>query len=257
MRIIRQLGVATWLLVAVCSAATEEPASEPGAVQTFGRTSLSALAKSNPLNSRLSVATGSPAVAAQHALSSIGRPFSTGPRQLRERISANQTPDAGLVLPHWTGSFKWQGITFPYAVVGTDPAFGQTTTIQTYVIPYRFVFPDGTVLNASSDLINGVTPLQGVMSSPIFQPAPFNAGSTSLGLTQWSDAVMHAEFWDRIPETDGYHVLLAPTVLPTVTVNVPAGIGVTAVDSGSGRRFACSTPNGRRICSGPRSRAWA
>jgi len=226
------------LLVGACGADVHDEAQQGVASQTVGLLESSAkVPRSNPLSSRLGAVAGSRTASAQHAPQTFGRPFKTGPRQLKQRITVNPRPDAGLVLPHWTGSFQSQGTTFPYAVVGTDPVLGQTTTIATYVIPYRFVFPNGTVLDASSDVIDGLTPLQGVMSSPIFQPAPFNAGPTSLGVTQWSDAVMRAEFWDRLPKNDGYHVLLAPTVLPTVTVNVPAGIGYSVLDSGSDRPY--------------------
>jgi hypothetical protein len=165
-----------------------------------------------------------------------GIPGQVGGATQRRRITTNPQPDWGLALPHWVGSFKTQGTTFNYAVVGADPALGQTTIIPTVVIPYRLVFADGTVLDASSDIIDGTTALQGVMSSPIFNNAPFSAGGTSLGVTQWGDAVLRAEFWNRRPASDGYHVLLSPTVLPTVTLNVPADKGSTYVDTGSGRR---------------------
>jgi len=154
---------------------------------------------------------------------------------LRARTASNSQPDLGLVLPHWVGSFTTQGTTYPYAVVGADPALGQTTTIPTVVIPYRLVLSDGTVLDASSDAIDGTTALDGVMSSPVFHDAPFSAGSTSLGVTQWGDAVLRAEFWGRRPASDGYHVLLSPTVQPTVTLNVPADKGYSILDTGSGR----------------------
>jgi hypothetical protein len=157
----------------------------------------------------------------------------------RQRISnSGQFSQVDLVLPHWSGSFKSQGTTFPYTVVGGDPSLGQTTTIQTVVIPYRLVFADGTVLDASADIIDGVTPLDGVMGSPIFQPASFSAGGKSLGTTQWGDAVLQAEFWNQRAPGGGYHVLLAPTVMPTVTLAVPADLGTVIVDPINGRRIA-------------------
>jgi hypothetical protein len=158
---------------------------------------------------------------------------------LRGRISnSGQFSQPDLLLPHWTSSFKSQGTTFPYTVVGGDPALGQTTTIPTVVIPYRLVFADGTVLDASADILDGVTPLDGVMGSPIFQPAPFSAGGKSLGTTQWGDAVMQAEFWNQRAPGGGYHVLLSPTVMPTVTIAVPADLGYVSIDPVSGRHTA-------------------
>jgi hypothetical protein len=171
-----------------------------------------------------------------------GRPHLAGGvnrRTSRGRIVTNTTPTEGLVIPTWTGSFSSQGTTFPYAVVGSDPALGTTTTIPTVVVPIRLVFPDGTVLDPSSDSIDGTTPLAAVSSSPIFNAAPFSAGSTTLGTTQWVDAVARAEFWNRIPASDGYHVLFSPPkVLPTVTLQVPPQYAYTYVDSLTGRTAA-------------------
>src|SRR5262245_16527603 len=37
-------------------------------------------------------------------------------------------PDTSqLVLPHWTSSFKYEGVTYPFSVIGGDPSAQQTT----------------------------------------------------------------------------------------------------------------------------------
>jgi hypothetical protein len=141
--------------------------------------------------------------------------------------------DQGLALPHWTSSITSQGVTYPFTIIGSDPSQGKSTTIPTVIVPYRLIFPDGGVFDATTDLVDGVTPLAGIVNSPIFQPAPWTVGPTQVGTTQFGDAMLRANFWSSIPgNRSGYHVLLAaPRILPVQVVNVPVGLGITTVDS--------------------------
>jgi hypothetical protein len=141
-------------------------------------------------------------------------------------------PGLPLAMPSWSTAFVRNGISYPLTVMGADPALGQTTTIPTVIFAYRLQLADGSVFDASSDVIDGVTPVQGVLASPIFTPAPWTIGGKSLGVTQWSDAVMRANFWGRMAA--GYHVVLgAPNVI-RIAVEVPAADGYSAVDPKSG-----------------------
>ena len=135
-------------------------------------------------------------------------------------------------MPSFSTAYVRDGIGFPLTVIGLDPARGLTTTIPTVIFAYWLQLADGTVFDASSDVIDGVTPVQGVLASPIFRPAHWTTGGVSHGITQWSDAVMRANFAGR--RADGYHVLLGtPTVIP-ITVDVPVAFGSSVVDPKSG-----------------------
>jgi hypothetical protein len=120
---------------------------------------------------------------------------------------------SGTTVPYFTDSFTYQGVTYPYTMVGTNPiSSGATTTVPDEVIPLRFVFADGTVFDASKIV-------KPALASPMWQRAGFLSGHT-----QYGDAIQRAEFWSVLHS--GYHVLLAhPTVLPTVTIDVPANQG--------------------------------
>jgi hypothetical protein len=138
-------------------------------------------------------------------------------------------PGAAAVstIPHWSDSFTYNGLVYNYTMVGTDPKRGPATTvIPTVLIPLRFVFADGNVFDASTDLIDGQTPIQGIVNSPIFQNYNFNNTSVHVGNTQWGDAFQRANFWDSVStKAPNYHVMLGqPTVLPTQTINVPVGL---------------------------------
>lgn len=160
------------------------------------------------------------------------------PAARRQMTPAGQQPspqgrDLGLTIPHWTSSFRTDGIVYPFTAVGADPSLGQTTVIPTVIIPYRLILPDGGVFDATSDLIDGVTPVAGIVNSPLFNNVPWNAGTTQLGTTQFGDALMRANFWSSIPgDRSGYHVLFsAPQILPLQVINVPPGYGQTRIDS--------------------------
>ena len=90
----------------------------------------------------------------------------------RSRIQISDqlaTPSRGLTIPYWSDSFSYRGITYKYDMVGTDPKRGSaTTTIQTVIIPMRFVFENGLVFDAATDLIDGQTSIQGMINSTDF-----------------------------------------------------------------------------------------
>ena len=110
----------------------------------------------------------------------------------------------------------------PFNIVGLDPLQGaSTTTIPTVIVPMRFVFPgDG------NPTLDGMNVVAAVITSPIFQNADYKAGSVDLGVTQYGDALLRAEFWNAPGFSQDYHVLLGqPSVQPTVTITVPVGLG--------------------------------
>lgn len=125
-------------------------------------------------------------------------------------------PNSGVLsIPYFSDSFTFDGVTYPYDMVGTDPRTSQSTTVvPTVIVPLRLVFADGNVSDPGDAVAR-------VLASPLFKPAAFSSG-----YTQYGDAVRRAMFWKYDANT-GYHVLLAPPlVLPTVTLHVPAADGV-------------------------------
>jgi probable HAF family extracellular repeat protein len=173
----------------------------------------------------------------------------------RARIKRQQKVDPdrpGInTIPHWSGSYQAEGLTFKYTMVGTDPQKGsKTTVIPTVLIPIKFVFEAGNfwdapwsqtpvytdreiVLDANTDLIDGRTPVEGIRNSPIFKPYDFKVGGVSVGGTQYGDAFQRANFWEVVSrQSPEYHVLLSePTVAP-FEVFVPAGFAQLGMDEG-------------------------
>jgi hypothetical protein len=124
-------------------------------------------------------------------------------------------PAAGArTVPFFSDSFSFNGTSYPYTMVGTDPRTSKaTTTVPTVIVPLRFVFADGQVAEPGAAVSR-------VIASPLFQSARFKNGTT-----QYGDAIRRAMFWSYDAKT-AYHVLLGqPTVLATQTINVPQAQG--------------------------------
>ena len=138
-------------------------------------------------------------------------------------------PDPNLIgLPHWTTSQKINGKDYPFTIIGGDPSAGQTTVIPVVIIPYRFTFDDGGgVIDASTDVVDGIDEVDGILGSPVFQDYPFTAGSSALGTTQLGDAYLRAAFWDRAGGSgSSYHTRLqVVAVLPALEVEVDPSAG--------------------------------
>jgi hypothetical protein len=141
-------------------------------------------------------------------------------------------------LPVWTGSFNSAGTTYSYTMVGTDPALGSaTTTTPVIIVPLRFVFHNGVVLDSTTPAFGSTqSAVQSIVQSPLFQKSAFAPGGTPVGTTQYIDAFQRANFWGQVSTTSPhYHLLLTqPFVLKSaLTVNIPAGFGTTVAGPGA------------------------
>jgi hypothetical protein len=115
---------------------------------------------------------------------------------------------------------RWAPRRFPLHFVGTNPTeVGGTTVIPTVLIPLKIVFSTGEVFDGSQVI-------DPVVNSPIFQKTSFHSGNVDLGVTQYGDALMRAQFWNLPHFKDDYHVLLGmPVIAPTVTIPVDVSQG--------------------------------
>jgi hypothetical protein len=143
--------------------------------------------------------------------------------------SLTTVPATSKTVPHWTSSFTYQGVTYPYTMVGTNPATNSTTTVDVAIIPFDFVFANGDSLDATTKVSN-------VLGSPNFQDATYTSGTT-----QYGDAVQRAEFWPAVSTSSpAWHTLInpAPTVYPTQVIQVPQNQATLLVGRVSHRLLA-------------------
>jgi hypothetical protein len=133
-----------------------------------------------------------------------------------------QIPAGAVSVPTWSGSFTTDGTAYPFTMVGSDPATGSATHVSVEIIPLRLVFPGtGCVLERSGMAAE-------IESSPLFAPIDFGP---DVGVTQYLDGFQRSNFWSTVSAVGpGYHLLLDPSDIPAVTLNVPASQGITIPD---------------------------
>ena len=149
----------------------------------------------------------------------------------------NARPAAGVTVPTWNGSFVYNGTTYNFNMVGTDPATtNSATTVQAVIIPVKIVIAGrrgGGSQTFDPETIpsntGGLTAVQNTVQSPIFDSTTtYIQGGTYVGTTQYIDAYQRANFWGSVQTNTDYHLLLGgPTVLPEVRLNPPAESGTT------------------------------
>lgn len=138
-----------------------------------------------------------------------------------------------IALPTFTRSFTFGGETFPYTMVGQDPAKGQTSVIPTQYIALSFFFDEFIDQNGNNIVIDTSAINKTLAASPLFNNAQF-----ATGFTQYEDSVMRAEFFPLFTRDgdadrdDHYHVLLGnPQPLVPVQIEVPFGASEVFVDN--------------------------
>ena len=202
------------------------------------------------------------AAAASLVAASASVAGSTGPQLIDDSTLQAMTTTIGGASPlatdrtvaHWFGQTTNpnNGVTYGYNMVGADPTLGTSTTIEADITPI--------VVNIGGLTFSGNDVLPATLASPQFAlnnygktPAATAAGNfpsapalirgpggklsqnDARNSLQVEDATMRAQF--NQTGSSGYHLLLHPNVLPTVTIDVPSNQGVL-LESGRGVVFA-------------------
>jgi hypothetical protein len=164
-----------------------------------------------------------------------GKPMFRSLPARRLNLSAAQGATT-TTIPLWHGSFAFQGVTYPFTMVGTAPARNLTSNIPVVVVPIKVVFADKTTLDPTKPVFGSArNAINLVANSPLFKSVPFVPGGTHVGTTQYVDAYQRANFWNKVSTgAPDYHVLLnAPTIVAARTLNVPINQGHTVAGPGS------------------------
>ena len=139
-------------------------------------------------------------------------------------------------LANWTGSFTSPGFDFfgnpqsvwPFEMVGRPPERGDTTRINTPIIPVvvDLLGPDGKVaiFQGKPLTLDPAQFVKPVVQSPMFESFRYATG----GNTQFNDAMFRTEFASRInsrhdDDDDGWHTLLNPKVKQPQRMQIPFG----------------------------------
>jgi hypothetical protein len=119
-------------------------------------------------------------------------------------------------VPHWSSSFTFAGQEYPFTMVGQAPQRGDTTRIDTAVVPLSFIFDEFVDANGNS-LVIDYPNMDQVVRSPDWERAGY-----ATGFTQYSDAIQRAEFWN-VMDADWHTLLERPRTLTPVQIEVPVG----------------------------------
>jgi len=135
-------------------------------------------------------------------------------------------------VPHFTGSFAWQGNAYPYTMVGTRPQTGGTTEIPTQIIPISMFFEEYADENGQPLVLDPAPILSRVQSSPNFHNANYQTG-----FTQFADAVQRAQF--AATANPDWHTLLGkPQLLQSLRIDVPPGFAKVFHNRSTGVTYA-------------------
>jgi hypothetical protein len=136
-------------------------------------------------------------------------------------------------VPHFSGSFAWQGTAYPYTMVGSKPQSGTTTKVPVQIVPISLFFEEYVDESGSPVILDPDPILARVQGSPNFHNAQY-----ATGLTQFGDAVQRAEFY-RTASPDWHTLLGRPEILkPPLRIAVPRGLAKVYRNSSTGVMYA-------------------
>jgi hypothetical protein len=135
-------------------------------------------------------------------------------------------------VPHFSGSFAWQGSAYPYTMVGNKPQSGGTTEVPVQIVPISMFFEEFADESGAPLVLDPAPVLPRVQSSPNFRSAQY-----ATGLTQFADAVQLAQFY-RVAGQDWHTLLGRPTILAPVRIAVPRGAAKVYRNRSTGVTYA-------------------
>lgn len=140
-----------------------------------------------------------------------------------------------LALPSFSSSIMARGKRYKYTMVGSNPFLrnAKKVTIPVQLIPVRFEFPDGTVLDpeAPGSSCAGIgTPLGLTLHSPLFEDADYGEGGR-----QFVEEMRRLEFWAYTGPrrlNPGYSARLSVSSNVGVRLTLPPGYETQAAPCG-------------------------
>jgi len=136
-------------------------------------------------------------------------------------IKGNPGGLANLIsVPNFQGSFQGQGITWPFTMMGNQPALGHKTDIPARIAAVSLELQNADLVTTTLVPVSGFE--QPAMGSPNFQATDYSSGNQ----IQFADAVQRAEFFNNMKQN--WHTNLTPAaIVDRITIQVPRFITVT------------------------------
>src|SRR5579872_1861822 len=106
------------------------------------------------------------------------------------QVQAAMSQNRIISVPLFSKSFTFQGQSFPFTMVGRAPERGDTTRVETQLIPISLFFEGFADAQGNPIVLDITSKIANVRNSPNFRNAEFASGNTQFG-----DAVQRAEFF--------------------------------------------------------------
>jgi hypothetical protein len=135
-------------------------------------------------------------------------------------------------VPNFTRSFTSGGSTFSYTMVGKDPQKGDSTHVESSLVTIQFVFDEFADQNGNNIVIDAAAVAPLVVKGPDFEKTVYGTG-----MTQFSDAVQRAEFFN-VMKPDWHTMVQKPRMLQAVQIEVPFGLALVFQAGTGGPIFA-------------------
>lgn len=141
-------------------------------------------------------------------------------------------------LATWNGTIVYNSHTYNFTMVGTNPAnTNTTTTVTAYIVPIKMVYTKAIYgslhhkFDPMKNTQNGVSIVQNLLNSPLFNNLDWTYGGTDVGSTQYVDSFQRGSFWGNVSTNTAYHVVLSPTVLAEVTIKPTKAQGGNVINN--------------------------
>jgi hypothetical protein len=206
----------------------------------------------NFLEARKAMAEGKPVTTARSAVIPVP---STGFQLLSAGALADSEGDGGgLPLFSFNARAARDGHRYRGTMIGSSPFTNpHSVSVPAFIVPVILhIHGIATAIDPNTGAITSVpgdftvdptardnvclaapnnVPAKVLRQSPIFEPANFSFGGTSVGKTQYIDAFMRANFFGLRGVAHNYHLQFGPVnTLQAIEIDVPASEGV-AIDS--------------------------
>ena len=204
----------------------------------------------NFLEAREAMAAGKPVTAARSAVI----PVPSSGFQLLSARDLGDEGGGGLPIFSFDARAARDGHRYKGTMIGSSPFTNpQSVSVPAFIVPVILhIHSIATAINPKTGKITSVpgdftvdptahdnvclaapntVPAKVLRQSPIFEPANFSFGGTSVGKTQYIDAFMRANFFGLRGVADNYHLKFGPVnTLRAIEIDVPAIEGV-AIDA--------------------------
>ena len=160
----------------------------------------------------------------------IGKPVTSATTRAAMNAMAQ---NSFQTVPLFTGSFDSSGVTFPYVMVGAAPKSEHTVRVGTRILPIVLIFPDIVDNNGNPFVFDPTGILSLTTESPLWDKVNFG-----VDVTQFTDAIQRAEFFQQDRDVDTHTILKDPRVLNALVVFVPGDDGNIYVNTQTGAFLA-------------------